>query len=61
VLGTGTSVLLNMGLYCLFGVASGVNYVARRDVSMVCRCFVTPSLVMLGGFLVMMRRMRKMF
>jgi hypothetical protein len=34
---------------------------AHRDWSMVCRCFVAPSLVMLGGFLVMMRRMRKVF
>jgi hypothetical protein len=30
-------------------------------VSMVCRCFMASSLVMLGGFLVMMRRMREVF
>jgi len=33
---------------------------AHRDVSMVRRCFVASSLVMLGSFLVMMCRMRKM-
>jgi hypothetical protein len=59
--GTGTTVFVDMGLHCLFGVASGVNYVARRDVSVVCRCFVAPSLVMLGSFLMMMRSMREVF
>jgi hypothetical protein len=48
-----------MGLHRLFGVASGMNYVARRDVSVVCCCFVASSLMMLGSFLVMTRRMRK--
>jgi len=33
---------------------------AHREVSMMCRRFVASSLVMLGSFLVMMRRMRKM-
>jgi hypothetical protein len=50
-------VLLDMGLDCLFGVASSVNDMAHRDVSMMCRSFVASSLVMLGGFLVMRRRM----
>jgi hypothetical protein len=59
LLGTVAIVLLNMGLHRLFGVASSVNYVAHRDVSMVCRGFVASTLVMLGGFLVMTRRMRK--
>jgi hypothetical protein len=54
-------VLLDVGLHCLFGVASSVNHMASRDVSMVCRCFVVSSLVMLGGFLVMTRCMRKVF
>lgn len=61
MLGTSTTVLLDMGLYCLFGVASGLNEVPRRDMSMVCRGFVTSSLMMLGGFLMVTRRMRKMF
>jgi uncharacterized membrane protein len=46
-------------LHGLFGVASGMTYVAHRHVSMVCRCFVASSLVMLGSFLVMMRPMQK--
>lgn len=49
-------VLLDMRLHCLFGVVSSLNYMARRDVSMMCCCFVASSLVMLGSFLVMMRR-----
>ena len=51
------TVLFDVGLYCLLGMASGVNYMTRRDVSMMCRGFVAPGLVMLGGFLVMRRRM----
>jgi hypothetical protein len=61
LLGTGATVLLDVGLDCLFSVASGMNDVARRDVSMVSGCFMASSLVMLGGFLVMPRRMRKVF
>jgi hypothetical protein len=57
LLGTVAIVLLDMGLHCLLGVVSSVNYMARRDVSMMCRGFVASSLVMLGGFLVMRRRM----
>jgi hypothetical protein len=57
LLGTVAIVLLDMGLHCLFGVASSVNYMARRDVSMMCRGFVASSLVMLGSFFVMKRRM----
>jgi hypothetical protein len=34
---------------------------SHRGVSMVCRCFMASSFVMLGGFLVMMRRMREVF
>src|SRR5215470_1168467 len=34
---------------------------AHRDVSMVCRGFVVSSLVMLGGFLMMKRRMLQVF
>jgi hypothetical protein len=58
LLGTGTTVLLDMGLH-RFGVASGMNYVTHRDVSMVCCCFVASRLMMLGSFLVMTSRMRK--
>jgi hypothetical protein len=61
LLGTRTTVLLDMGLHCLFGVASSMNHMSHRGVSMVRRCFVASSLVMLGGFLVMMRRMREVF
>ena len=57
MLGAVTIVLLDMGLHCLFGMASRANYMAHRHVSMMCRGFVASSLVMLGGFLVMRRRM----
>jgi hypothetical protein len=57
LLGSGTAVLLDVGLHRLSGVVSSVNNVARRDVSMMCRGFVAPGLVMLGGFFVMRRRM----
>jgi hypothetical protein len=53
--------LRDMGLHCLFGVASSLDYMAHRDVSMVCRGFVVSSLVMLGGFLMMKRRMLQVF
>jgi hypothetical protein len=59
--GTVTIVLLDMSLHCLFGVASSVNYMAHCNVSMMCRRFVAPSLVVLGGFLVMKRRMLQVF
>jgi hypothetical protein len=51
-------VLLDVSLYCLLGVASGVNYMTRRDMSMVRRRFMMSSLVMLCSFLMMARRMR---
>jgi hypothetical protein len=38
-----------------------MNRMATRDVSMVCRRFVVSSLVMLGGFFVVTRRMREVF
>jgi hypothetical protein len=50
-------VLLDVGLYCFLAVASGVNYMTRRDMSVVRRCFVMSSLVMLCSFLMMARRM----
>jgi hypothetical protein len=34
---------------------------SHRAVSVVRRCFVPSSLMMFGGFLVMMRRMREVF
>jgi hypothetical protein len=58
LLGSGTAVLLDVGLYCFLAVASGVNYMTRRDMSMVRRCFMMSSLVMLCSFLMMTRRMR---
>jgi hypothetical protein len=42
-------------------MALRMNHMSHRSVSMMCRCFMASSLVMLGGFLVMMRRMREMF
>ena len=57
----GAAVFLDMGLHCLFGVASRMNHMSHRGMSMVCRCFVASSLVMLGGFIVMPRRMREVF
>jgi hypothetical protein len=57
LLGSGATVLRDMGLRCLFRVVSRVNYMARRGMSMVRRGFVASSLVMLGGFLVMRSRM----
>ena len=61
MLATVAIVLRDMGLHRLFGVAPSVDYMAHRDVSMVCRGFVVSSLVMLGGFLMMKRRMLQVF
>jgi hypothetical protein len=54
--GTVAIVLLDMGFHCLFGVASGMNYVTSRDVSMVSGGFVASSLMMFGGFFMMASR-----
>jgi hypothetical protein len=43
----------------VFSVASSMNHVATRGVGMVCRFFMVPSLMMLGGFPMMTRGMRK--
>ena len=61
VLRARTTVLLDVGLHRLLAVASGMNYMARRNVSVMRRCFVASSLVVLGSFLVMMCCMRKIF
>jgi hypothetical protein len=61
VLGTVAIMLLNVGLHCVLGVTSGMNYMAHREVGMVCRCLVVPGLVMPGGFFVMTCRMGKVF
>jgi hypothetical protein len=61
VLGTVAIMLLNVRLHCVFGVTSSMNYMAHREVGMVCRCFVVSGLVMLGGFVVMTCRVRKVF
>ncbi len=55
------AVLLDVGLHCLLSIASGMNRVATRDVSMVCRRFMVASRVMLSGFSVVMRRLREVF
>ena len=36
--------------HSIFGVLSGVNYVASRSMSMVGRLFVLSGIVMFGGF-----------
>jgi hypothetical protein len=61
MLGTRMTVFLDVSLHCVFGVASRMNHMPHRGVSMVCRCLVVPSLMMLGGFRVMMRRVREVF
>jgi hypothetical protein len=62
LLGTVAGVVLrDMSLHCFFGVTSSVKCMAHRDVSMMCRGFVAPSLVMLGSFFVMMCRMLQVF
>ena len=45
-LANGATVLLDVALHCLFVAASGMRYVARRDVSMAYCCFMASSLVM---------------
>ena len=53
------AVLLSMSFDRVFSVASSMNHVATRGVGMVCRFFMVPSLMMLGGFPMMTRGMRK--
>ena len=50
-----------MSLYSVFGVLSGVKYVAPRGVSMVCSLFMMAGVVMLGGFAVVVGCVGKMF
>ena len=52
---------LRVSLDCLFSVLSGMNHMAPRGVSVVCRLFVMSGLVMFGGFPVVVGGMRKMF
>jgi hypothetical protein len=47
-----------MRLHCVFGVASRMNHVASRGMSVVCRLFMVTGLVMLGGLCVVTRSMR---
>ena len=53
--------LFGVSLHCFFSVSSGMNHVAPRGVSMVCRLFVMSGLVMLGCFPVVASGMRQMF
>ena len=55
------AVLFGMSLHCLFSVPSGMNDVAPRGVSVVCRLFVMSGVVMLGRFPVVASGVRKMF
>ena len=50
-----------MSHHSVFGVLSGVNYVAPRGVSMVCRLFVLSGIVMFGGLPVVTSGVRQMF
>jgi hypothetical protein len=55
------AVLFGVSLHRLFGVSSGMNHVAPRCMSMVCRLLVMSGFVMLGRFPVMASGMRQMF
>jgi hypothetical protein len=55
------AVLLGMSLYCLFSMPSAMNYVTPRGVSVVCRLFVMSGIVVLGGLLVVVGGMFKIF
>ena len=55
------AVLLTVGLRCIFSVASSMNHVAPRGVSMVCRLFVVSGIVVLGGLLVVVGGMLEVF
>ena len=53
------AVLLSMSFDRVFSVASSMNHVATSGVGMVCRLFMVSSLVMLSGFAMVTRGMRK--
>jgi hypothetical protein len=55
------AMLLGMSLHCLFSMPSGMNYVTPRSVSVVCRLFVMSSIMVLGGFFVVVGVVLKMF
>jgi hypothetical protein len=55
------AMLLGMSLHCLFSMPSGMNYVTPRCMSVVCRLFMMSSIVVLGGFLVVVGGMLEMF
>ena len=50
-----------MSLHRLFSMPSGMNYVTPRSMSVVCRLFVMSSTMVLGGFLVVVGGVLKMF
>jgi hypothetical protein len=47
--------------HSLFSMLCGVNYVAPRSVSVVCRLFVLSGVMMFGGFPVVAGGMRQVF
>ena len=55
------AVLLGMCLHCLFSMPSGMNYVTPGGMSVVCHLFVMSSIMVLGGFLVVVGGMLEMF
>jgi hypothetical protein len=55
------AVLRCMSLHRLFSMPSGMDYVTPRSMSVVCRLFVMSSTMVLGGFLVVVGGVLKMF
>lgn len=55
------SMLLSVGLSCLFRVLPGVNSVSARSVSMMGCLLMLPTVMMLGRFTVMAGSMRVVF
>ena len=55
------AVLRSMSLHRLFSMPSGMDYVTPRSMSVVCRLFVMSSTMVLGGFLVVVGGVLKMF
>jgi hypothetical protein len=53
--------VLNMGLECLFSERSSTNYMAARRLRIEYGRFVASNFIVLGGLLVVMGRMYKMF
>jgi hypothetical protein len=55
------AVLVCVSHHRLFGMLCSMNYVAPRGVSMMCRLFVIPGVMMFGGFPMVAGGMRQVF